>query len=287
MKLILSRKGFDSTSGGCASPILPDDRLRSLPIPCKEDTIKFSEIYEKEEEYSIGEIVKSLPSRLKCDTAHLDPDIDFKSIVRNGIEEKDWRGVFGQGDGAQTHLDEQKVKDGDLFLFYGWFRKTTIDKPEGLEFKKRKEAPDLHVIWGWLQIDTEGIVKVTKDNVQEIIAKYPWIENHPHIHIAKRGEKYKRKDGTPIEKSAIYIGKKELNIPGLELKSSLPGYGIFKKFKPVLQLTADGKSRSFWNPKINWLVENMSKHRQEHVCDISKAPPEITEWLQSIFDCAE
>jgi hypothetical protein len=34
MKVILSRKGFDSASGGMPSPILPDGTLISLPIPC-------------------------------------------------------------------------------------------------------------------------------------------------------------------------------------------------------------------------------------------------------------
>ena len=33
MKIILSRKGFDSSAGGYASPILDGKRLISLPIP--------------------------------------------------------------------------------------------------------------------------------------------------------------------------------------------------------------------------------------------------------------
>ena len=33
MKVILSRKGFDSSNGGCPSPILSDGTLLSLPIP--------------------------------------------------------------------------------------------------------------------------------------------------------------------------------------------------------------------------------------------------------------
>lgn len=33
MKVILSRKGFDSTSGGLCNPILPDGTLLSMPIP--------------------------------------------------------------------------------------------------------------------------------------------------------------------------------------------------------------------------------------------------------------
>ncbi len=33
MRIILSRKGFDSGSGGVPNPILPDGRLVPLPIP--------------------------------------------------------------------------------------------------------------------------------------------------------------------------------------------------------------------------------------------------------------
>jgi len=36
MKFILSRKGFDSKSGGYPSPIFPDGSLISLPIPAHE-----------------------------------------------------------------------------------------------------------------------------------------------------------------------------------------------------------------------------------------------------------
>ena len=33
MKIVLSRKGFDSACGGVASPIFPDGGYVSLPIP--------------------------------------------------------------------------------------------------------------------------------------------------------------------------------------------------------------------------------------------------------------
>ena len=33
MKIILSRKGFDSENGGYPSPILPNGTLLSIPIP--------------------------------------------------------------------------------------------------------------------------------------------------------------------------------------------------------------------------------------------------------------
>jgi hypothetical protein len=45
MRIILSRKGFDSEFGKVSSPILPDNTLLSLPIPQVNDTLKFDEIY--------------------------------------------------------------------------------------------------------------------------------------------------------------------------------------------------------------------------------------------------
>ena len=45
MKVILSRKGFDSSYGGCASPILPDGTMLSMPIPGGEaSNLKFEDI---------------------------------------------------------------------------------------------------------------------------------------------------------------------------------------------------------------------------------------------------
>lgn len=43
MRIIISRKGFDSKYGGVPSPILPDGRLLSLPIPLA-DNLTYSEI---------------------------------------------------------------------------------------------------------------------------------------------------------------------------------------------------------------------------------------------------
>ena len=43
MKVILSRKGFDSSNGGCPSPIMPDGTLLSMPIPSN-DEIGYDEL---------------------------------------------------------------------------------------------------------------------------------------------------------------------------------------------------------------------------------------------------
>ena len=44
MKIILSRKGFDSEYGGYPSPILPNGQMISLPIPDQKDDIKYSDV---------------------------------------------------------------------------------------------------------------------------------------------------------------------------------------------------------------------------------------------------
>jgi hypothetical protein len=44
MKVILSRKGFDSEYGGYPSPILPDGRMIFLPIPLPDDSACYSSL---------------------------------------------------------------------------------------------------------------------------------------------------------------------------------------------------------------------------------------------------
>ena len=72
MKLILSRKGFDSANGGCPSPIL-DSRLCSLPIPDPGASMTYAEISPFRGS-SIARIVEDLThGRVRrSDGAHLD-----------------------------------------------------------------------------------------------------------------------------------------------------------------------------------------------------------------------
>ena len=60
MKIILSRKGFDSANGGTASPVMPDGTLLSLPIPGGDHCEKFNVLFYKGQSYS--EIWNSLKS---------------------------------------------------------------------------------------------------------------------------------------------------------------------------------------------------------------------------------
>ena len=45
MKIILSRKGFDSANGGIVSPIMEDETLISFPIPSEDDKDRYCIVY--------------------------------------------------------------------------------------------------------------------------------------------------------------------------------------------------------------------------------------------------
>ena len=57
--------------------------------------------------------------------------------------------MFGQIDMAQSHLDKQGVEEGDLFLFFGWFR--TVRQLNST-FSFDNSDQDKHVIFGYFQI---------------------------------------------------------------------------------------------------------------------------------------
>ena len=84
MKIILSRKGFDSENGEIPNPILPDGTLLSLPIPDNDGNNTFSSLHWNGMSYY--EIIHSLKPRTKIkvdDMCHLDPDLkkDVKDII--------------------------------------------------------------------------------------------------------------------------------------------------------------------------------------------------------------
>ena len=91
MRLILSRKGFDTSCGGCPSPILPDGRMVSLPIPDARSPIRYGDI--RWGEYDLGALVGDLTRGRIAPTqaAHLDPDLRRESLPRR----PGWRPLFG------------------------------------------------------------------------------------------------------------------------------------------------------------------------------------------------
>ncbi|MBA58783.1 MAG: hypothetical protein CMQ40_06380 [Gammaproteobacteria bacterium] len=206
-RIILSRKGLDSSSGKSASPIFKDKRLFSIPIPSKNPSPhKYREV--KIDGISADQALReaSVRSVTVNDYCHLDPDL------RKGF------GLFGQANSSQSELRKKGVGKGDLFLFFGWFKHfSTV-------------GPELHHLFGWLQI-------------KEVLERYSDIKNY--LNKRKILHPHGFGQSSPFPNNALYIGNDRLKVSNRVTK--LAGYGLFKKSHPSLILTRKNQPRSKWN----------------------------------------
>jgi hypothetical protein len=235
MKIVFSRKGFDAALGGCPSPILdPEGTLLSFPIPYEAERVCFTDV--DCDDVNLGEAVEQLSNfRIRATArTHLDPDLRADSLPRRA----GWRPLFGQAGRAQAHLRKHGVGPGDVFLFYGWFRRAGW---EGDRLQYTRDAPDLHVIFGWLQV--EAVLPAAYGCPPGI----PWAAYHPHFHVPHA------EDSTD---SVVYVSRRYLKLPGTKVRD-IPGAGAFPRYADDLCLTAvrkrSGLSRSVWHlPKWFW-----------------------------------
>ena len=256
MRIILSRKGFDSSynkkrgfepgNGRIPSLILPDNSLLSLPIPYEKSKQKFKDLpcsIKKDSKliYSnlydlLQDLKDSIYTKDNRDIycAHLDPDIRRDSLTARG----NWKPAFGQHGSAMSHLKKEGVAEGDIFLFFGYFQRTEWGDDNKLKYSKEKP---IHLIYGYLSIDK--IFPVSEGVPDEY--KY-----HPHF---IDNEEYKKHNTIFASGTNSPIGKE------------LPGAGAFAKYHKDLVLTKEDFSRSFWNlPKWFYhsdLKKRLSYHR--------------------------
>ncbi len=173
-KIILSKKGFDTKNGGFPSPVFPDGTMFSIPIPSRLNEETYSNLNFKYRCSAIGEILNDLTNKsiiinsrrknadyteakFRC---HYDPQVinDYFTL--------------GQTGSALGHLNNNKVDKGDIFVFYGLFRK--------VEFNNNRwqyNGNPFHCIFAYMKV--EDVIKV--NNKKFNIKKYPFLENHPHL----------------------------------------------------------------------------------------------------------
>lgn len=237
MKIILSRKGFDSgKSSGCfPSPILPNGKIISFPIPSSDSCLSWDDI--ETEDIDLKEIIKDLlPADFLNKSLHLDPDLNRKKEKRiNG-----WRPALGQVKAAAGHLLNQQVREGDLFLFLGWFRRTRKNAQTG---KWEYYGPDFHALFGWLEISNVINVKEMKD-----LESYPFLSIHPHYYVPEKGNH-----------NLIFIAKEQSDF----IPNSFGG-GMFNQFSSDLILTKQGRSRSIWSLPKYFDARNMPEHAMSY-----------------------
>ncbi|MDJ0979194.1 MAG: hypothetical protein QNI87_11765 [Erythrobacter sp.] len=145
MRIVFSRKGFDTSAGGGPSPIV-DGAPVSLPIP---DTKGLSRTTYGD--LGLGEHAENASrGRLSAgDLCHHDP-----MFLPDGTC------AFGQTGAAQTHLERQGVTLGDVFVFFGLFADELSGEPH-------------HRIFGYLKV--EAIIALSQGAPQVMLDL-----NHPH-----------------------------------------------------------------------------------------------------------
>tara|TARA_A100001234_G_scaffold52039_1_gene43946 strand:+ start:712 stop:1491 length:780 start_codon:yes stop_codon:yes gene_type:complete len=252
-RVILSRKGFDSKYGGRPSPIFKNGDIFSLPIPQngkspkKFNELKFNGI---NGDQALKEV--SATKVTSEDFCHYDPALNEKI------------GLFGQAGSAQSELKNNGVGIGDLFLFFGWF--------------KKKDDPNVnvHKIFGWLQIeeilegDREISTFLKRNNI-----------SHPH------DPQYKE-----YKNNTIYVSKKNFGLfkkYSNDLVLTAPGYSksMWQFPKKYFGSVANKNGNIFlnrlkWKDKNNLLVDTNIGPGQEFILD-AKNSPRISFWAKSLI----
>ena len=245
---------------------MPDGTLLSLPIPSGDDDKVYTYSSLNWNGMSYYDIIHSLKPRTKIkpnDYCHLDPDL------RKGVCDRllGWKPAFGQVDAALTHLRNNDVSTGDLFLFFGWFRKT--EEIDG-RIVYAKGAPDLHVIYGYLQV---GEIVEHKEDAPL------WLERHPHYSYNKQWNK---------SSNAIYLPSEELS-----LIPDKKGCDVLD-YRQDRVLTKDGMSRGCWDLPDCFKKVHITYHPHPWKGDhfkstgrgqefVLEASPEIEDWVKGII----
>ena len=248
MKIVYSRKGFDSSAGGFPSPIV-DGRPISFPIPTKQPTnCRFDDLSDPLPKLVVDLTKGKIESSRPC---HLDPNISFGARHSRPIG---WRGALGQIGSSQSHLANNHVGVGDLFLFWGLFCDVALRSG-----KWEYVGKPHHLIFGWMEI-----VDVCRPgaNGSKILAEFPWLRDHPHA-----------RDGWGIDGTAnnntIYLAPEASTfLPG----HNGPGYGMLAQ---GFQLTSDlASKKSIWKVP-EWL------HPEAGGCGMTYHPD--TRWLPGLL----
>lgn len=280
MRLILSRKGFDSSAGGCPSPVLSDGSLCVLPIPDDLSQIRYDQV--RFGERRLGKLARDLSGgRVRGgDGAHLDPDLLASAYPR----EAGWRPVLGQTGAAQGHLRNQGVAAGDLFLFFGVFRQAELWQ------RRWRFVPGtrpFHALWGWLHIGEVVGIDALADGA------LPWARYHPHFH------------GQADAGNTLYLASDGFRVPGQA--TCLPASGVFSHLEDKLVLSdpdgrlptqwrlpagffpGDGRAplsyharADRWRLHSPWCYLNCAARGQEFVLDLVEYP-ELGTWLTALL----
>jgi len=312
-KIILSRKGFDSSNGGDFSPFdIETGRYIVLPIPNGKigssypgNRIIYEDIKIKPD-YISGIDAKNL-RELVCHEsiryvqkardaisrkyAHFDPWLGHCPWLR---EDSDHRlGAFGQVGSPQGVLKKHHVGKGSLFLFFSRFKPVNGNKGSkfnDIDVSREHLEKGVAFIYGWLKVG-EVIEKYDDihSKLSEIDAREV-VQRHPHA-----TREYFDDSSRTYKNNTIYIAEKYL----FDHSKRYSGCGYFPKLSGNLLLTATESAQKpfhHWLPSLwkmppglsrrtcliylnDWLDDNLMRHKtygQEFVFDSSE---EFYQWF--------
>ena len=271
MRIILSRKGFDSANGGIVSPIMEDGTLLSFPIPSN-DQDGFEDLFYQDQSYA--HILKDLnyKEHPKYHNCHVDPDLNMDRR-KNMID--GWCPVFGQVNASAAYLLKNvEIKIGDLFLFFGNYHKVKYVDGKYQYIKKTGDFysdHDLQVIWGYMQVG-----RIIEDSEEQ--RKYFW---HPHSYSYYINQEHS---------NVMFVGTEKLSF-----NENMPGAGVLK-FREDRVLTAKNCNKATWIKRPFYDVDAIVGNRKNSSKSADglyyagvwqelglKITPECEEWAKSVI----
>ena len=249
MKVILSKKGLDSTYGGYAIDLdrmldKTHNKMLYIPMPMLDNKDDKGRKYKDiQSNYCNGSTFLELYKKFANDKAKIKVrgktyDIDDKNIfchpdpyilelykneTLSGFDKnKEFnihsinQGVssFGQAGKAAPHLNGQSVGEGDLFLFYS-------------SYKRNNKY--IHAIWGYLEVG-----KVIECSELSDDDKNFWLNqlgDQPHKSVI----------ATPCD-DVIYVAKRG----NLSFNPKFPSNGLFTFSEKLILTDENENSRTFW-----------------------------------------
>ena len=304
-KVVLSRKGFDSSAGGGYSPFDPETgKYIVLPIPMDDNEraisngLKYEDIHIKSDclpgysETNLKSLMKVMEKKAtikikgekkESEYAHFDPWLGPCPWLAGGSNHS--IGAFGQIGTAQAHMDNQKVGEDSLFLFFSRFKPP---KPIGQNSEKiivpdisRKNLNEgLYFIYGWLKV--ERVIRKYDPSLSSLLSR------HPHA-----TEQYFDREDPFLKKknNTIYIAD-ELLFPD----NTIPGCGYFPELNEDLLLTASDSDQQEYGKKwipSRWKLPDflrdkcLSVLKQRFVGKGGCLVETKGQWQEAVFDESE
>jgi hypothetical protein len=238
MKIIFSRKGFDSAAGKAPSPIIGGMPI-SLPIPTER---RSKTTYRRA---GLGKIVEQVTKGR----------IGFDNLCHEDPVFSDGRCVLGQTGAAQSHLENNGVGVGDVFLFFGLFASCG-------------DQDRHHRIFGYMEVDE---VRCLGSQPSDSDSPVGFSRQHPHT------------IGEWSANNTLYLG------PGAKARNAQPSLRLTRAGGPVsvwsIPTWLKAAGLTYHSNPMRWRNDNelfVASRGQEFVSNVDDVAAS-KKWLRAVI----